>query len=55
MSSPSVAVLRLRDAWRRAERHVHHMQHAMRALQPLLPFDETRFAGLTDEQIQDVD
>ena len=55
MSSPSVAVLRLRDAWRQAERHVHHMKHAMRALQPLLPFDEARFAGLTDEQIQDVD
>lgn len=55
MSSSSVAVLRLRDAWRQGERHVHHMQHAMRALQPLFPFDEARFAGLTDEQIQDVD
>jgi len=50
-----VPVLRLRDAWRQAERHVHHMQHAMFALAPLLPLDEARFTALTDEQIQDVD
>lgn len=55
MNGLPIAVSRLMDAWRQAERHVHHMQHAMTALEPLLPFDEARFAGLTDEQIQDVD
>lgn len=55
MKSVPVAVLRLTDAWRQAERHVHHMQYAILALAPLLPFNEARFAGLTDEQIQDVD
>lgn len=55
MSGVPVAVLRLTDAWRQAERHVHHMRHAILAMGPLLPFNEVRFAGLTDEQVQDVD
>jgi len=55
MNALPVSTLRLQDAWHQAERHVHHMRNAMRALASLSPFDEARFLALTDDQIRDVD
>lgn len=36
MSAADIGMLRLQDAWRQACRHVHHMLHALRAVQPAL-------------------
>ncbi len=51
----NLPLLRLQDAWRECERHVYHMFHAINSLRPLWPFTAEKYAGLTDEQIQDVD
>ena len=48
-------LLRLQDAWRACERHVHHMFHAIYSLRPLWPFTAEKYADLTDEQIQAID
>lgn len=54
MNSTS-AELRLQDAWRECERHVHHLFYAMAALKPLWPFTADKYGALTDEQVQDMD
>ena len=46
---------RLEDAWRESERHVHHLFQAMSALRPLWPFTAGNYAGLTDDQVRDLD
>lgn len=53
--SVSIAILRLQDGWRQAERHLHHLRYAMKALESVLPLDAERFQRLTDDEIQDVD
>ncbi len=51
----NTAFLRLQDGWRQAQRHHHHMFHALDALESLLPLDEQRFVAMTDDEVQDVD
>ena len=51
----NISLLKLQDAWRECERHVHHMFHAIDSLRPLWPFTAEKYVGMTDEQIQDVD
>ena len=51
----SLSRLRLQDSWRESERHVHHMFHAMDSLRALWPLTAEKYAGLTDEQMQDID
>ncbi len=55
MSAAEIGMLRLQDAWRQACRHVHHMLHALRAVQSVLPLDAGRYTALDDEQVQDFD
>lgn len=51
----NVSALRLQDAWRECTRHVHHLFHAMSALQPFQPLRGDTLAGLDDEQVQVLD
>ena len=37
-----VILLRLLDAWRQCERHLHHLHHALAAITPLLPVSPDR-------------
>lgn len=51
----NLALLRLRDAWRECERHVHHLRHALSALNPILPLAGERFERLNDDEVQAMD
>lgn len=55
MTDPGTPALRLRDAWRQAERHVYHMGGALAELRALRPIDTPCFAGLSDAQVRVVD
>ncbi len=47
--------LRLLDAWRQCERHLHHLQHAVAAITPSLPMTATAVSAMDDEMVQDWD
>lgn len=47
--------LRLRDAWQQCERHVHHLRHALGAIEPLLPMTAHSLKAMDDESVQDWD
>lgn len=47
--------LRLRDAWRECERHIHHLLHALSSIQKFQPLTGKSYINLGDEQVQDVD
>lgn len=49
------AALHLESAWQQCQRHRHHLQHALDALQPLLPLDGLALKQADDETIQDLD
>lgn len=49
------AALRLLEAWRQCQRHLHHLMHAQQALQPWLPMQPGFLARLDDEAVQDWD
>ena len=48
-------VLRLTDAWRQCEKHLHHLQHALDALLPYLPVTPAFISCMDDERVQDWD
>ena len=45
----------LQQAWLTCQRHWHHMQHALQALEPHLPVLGQDLTKLDDEQVQDWD
>ena len=45
----------LQQAWLTCQRHWHHMQHALQALEPHLPILGQDLTKLDDEQVQDWD
>jgi hypothetical protein len=47
--------VRLLDAWQQCQRHLHHMDHALMAIQPTLPLTANTLAQLDDEAVQDWD
>lgn len=49
------SALRLLEAWRQCERHMHHLKHALVALAPLLPVTATALSSMDDEVVQDWD
>lgn len=51
----SSAALRLTDAWTQCNPHLHHLQHALSAVQPLLPMTAPKVLSLDDEAVQDWD
>lgn len=51
----NLSLQRLQEAWREAERHVHHLFNAMSALRAMWPFTAEKYAALTDEQVRDLD
>jgi len=46
---------RLVDAWQQCQRHQHHMNHALSAIQQNLPMTASSVATLDDEEVQDWD
>lgn len=50
-----VSPMRLLEAWRQCERHLHHLRHALLALESSLPVMPADIAGMDDEVIQDWD
>ena len=50
-----VIALRLLDAWRQCERHLHHLNHAVAAITPLLPVSASSVSVMDDETVQDWD
>jgi hypothetical protein len=51
----NIGLLRLQNAWRECERHVHHLSHALTSLTAILPLTGEKFEQLDDEQTQDID
>lgn len=49
------SALRLLEAWRQCEYHLHHLKHALAALAPLLPVTATALSSMDDEVVQDWD
>lgn len=47
--------LLLDEAWQQCRRHLHHLQHALTALQPILPVSAEALPSLDDEVVQDWD
>ncbi len=50
-----MSTVRLIDAWQQCERHLHHLHHALDAIQPSLPLSASGLASLDDEAVQDWD
>jgi len=50
-----VLAMRLLEAWRQCERHMHHLKHAVLALAPVLPVMPMSIANMDDEVVQDWD
>jgi hypothetical protein len=42
-------------AWTHCSRHLHHLQHALSAVQPVLPMTAQKVSSLDDEAVQDWD
>ena len=55
MTADTTAILRLLEAWRQCQRHLHHLQHAQQALRPWLPMQPASISRLDDEAVQDWD
>lgn len=47
--------LRLQEAWQQCARHLHHLQHALDAVQGSLPLTAAGLEKLDDEAVQDWD
>lgn len=47
--------LLLDEAWQQCQRHLHHLQHALTALQPVLPVSAEALPTFDDEVVQDWD
>lgn len=47
--------IRLKDAWLQCQRHLHHLRHALSAVQHALPLTATALRNLNDEAVQDWD
>ncbi|MEJ7138165.1 hypothetical protein [Amphibiibacter pelophylacis] len=47
--------LRLEQAWQQCQRHLHHLNHALAAVQAMLPLTGAKLAALDDEAVQDWD
>lgn len=47
--------IRLRDAWLQCQRHLHHLRHALNAVQHALPMTAAALQALNDEAVQDWD
>lgn len=50
-----VAAIRLKDAWLQCQRHLHHLRHALNAVQHALPMTASALQTLNDEAVQDWD
>ena len=50
-----VLAMRLLEAWRQCERHMHHLKHAVLALAPFLPVMPMSIENMDDEVVQDWD
>lgn len=50
-----VAAIRLKDAWLQCQRHLHHLRHALNAVQHALPMTASALQALNDEAVQDWD
>jgi hypothetical protein len=50
-----VSVLRLQDAWRQCEKHLHYLKHALQALTPHLPVLASSLDEMNEEVVQDWD
>jgi hypothetical protein len=46
---------RLQDAWQQCARHLHHLQHALKAVQSTLPLSAADLKAMDDEAVQDWD
>lgn len=46
---------KLVDAWDQCQRHLHHLRHALAAVQPALPMTAQRLGAQDDEAVQDWD
>jgi len=44
---------RLLDAWQQCARHLHHLQHALQAVQSTLPLSAADLKAMDDEAVQD--
>ncbi len=55
MTEAILPSLRLQDAWRECERHLHHLFHALASIQSFWPITGDVYLNLSDEQIQDMD
>lgn len=49
------ATAKLLEAWDQCQRHLHHLQHALAAVQPTLPMTAQRLKAQDDEAVQDWD
>lgn len=50
-----LATLRLQDAWQQCARHLHHLKHALHAVQRSLPMSASSLKAMDDEAVQDWD
>ncbi len=50
-----VPAIRLKDAWLQCQRHLHHLRHALNAVQHALPMTAEALRALNDEAVQDWD
>jgi len=50
-----ISEMRLLEAWRHCEKHLHHLKHALLALAPFLPVMSATIEGMDDEVVQDWD
>ncbi len=50
-----VPAIRLKDAWLQCQRHLHHLRHALNAVQHALPMTAEALRVLNDEAVQDWD
>ncbi|WP_170919441.1 hypothetical protein [Halomonas sp. BC2] len=50
-----IALLRLQEAWRECQRHMHFIDYALSSLTPCLPLSGSQLAALDDAQIQSLD
>lgn len=51
----ALPVQRLQDAWQQCARHLHHLQHALQAVQSTLPLTAADLKAMDDEAVQDWD
>lgn len=55
MTATELTKARLLDAWTQCERHLHHLDHALRSIAPHLPMTAQAVSHLSDESVQDWD